>query len=92
MENEKNIQEIIREIIEELIQESTIEIDEVALKEIDLVSKTKSDWTIAKKDLKKTIEKLIKNIETDDYKEGVELIDKAIEGLKLWKQKINKNI
>ncbi len=84
--DKNQIRKIVKEVIEDIIR------TQGQIKETDLVSKTKTDWEETKKDLKDTISQIIKDLEIDDYKEGLALIDKALNGLKTWKNKINKNI
>ena len=84
--DQKAIREMVREMIDDIIK------NHGQIKETDLVANTKKDWEQTKSDLKTTVAELIKNLEADDYKEGLGLIDKAIGDLKNWKTKINKNI
>ncbi len=84
--DQKAIREMVREMIDDIIK------NHGQIKETDLVANTKKNWEQTKTDLKDTVAELIKNLEADDYKEGLDLIDKAIGDLKNWKIKINKNI
>jgi len=74
-------------IVQKLMSERSAEI-----KESDLLFKRKSEWVDAKADMRKDLIDLLKNIESDDYKEGVEKIDEVISSLKNWKSKIQKQL
>lgn len=77
----------LTDIVKELLAEKATKI-----KESDLIFKKKSEWNEAKKDLRKDLVDLLKNIESDDYEEGVEKIDEVITLLKNWKTKIQKQL
>jgi len=62
------------------------------IKESDLLFKKKSEWVEAKSVMRKDLIDLLKNIESDDYEEGVEKIDDVIASLKDWKTKIQKQL
>ena len=80
---EKELKSIVKDLIAERAKE---------IKESDLIYKRKSEWKEAKKELRKDLVELLKNIELDDYEEGVEKIDEVIKSLKSWKSKIQKNL
>ena len=54
--------------------------------------KKKEDWKEAKKELRADLVDLLKNIESDDYEEGVEKIDEVMAYLKNWKTKLQKQL
>ncbi len=62
------------------------------LGEYDLLFKTKSSWEESKIALRSDLINLLKHIEEDEYKEGVEKIDDVITSLKAWKSKIQKKL
>lgn len=77
----------LRKIVQEMVSEQVSKI-----KESDLVYKKKSDWVEAKKKMRNDLVELLKNIESDDYEEGVDKIDDVINSLKSWKSKIQKQL
>ena len=62
------------------------------LKEHDLLIDKKKNWTQEKKKMKSIFIELLKNIENDDYEEGVKKIDQLTTYLKSWKTKIQKQL
>ena len=81
--SEKQLRSIIKEIISNNIKN---------IEESDLLFKKKNDWIEEKKELKKDLTDLLKNIESDDYEEGVEKINDVISSLNDWKNKIQKQL
>jgi len=79
MENKK-----LRSFIREMIQK------EIELKEFDAILSKKSDWKEEAKTLRSNLTSLLKNIESDEYENGLETIDDVISKLKDWKGKIQK--
>jgi hypothetical protein len=85
MEDHKEIRNKIREAL------FSIENDK-NLGEYDLLFKTKTSWEESKTSLRSDLINLLKHIEEDEYKEGVEKIDDVIYSLKKWKSKIQKKL
>jgi hypothetical protein len=79
MENKK-----LRSFIREMIQE------EVELNEFDAILSKKADWKEEAKTLKGDLTDLLKNIENDEYQDGLKIIDDVMSKLKTWKGKIQK--
>jgi hypothetical protein len=79
MENKK-----LRSFIREMIQE------EIELKEFDAILSKKADWKEEAKTLRGNLTDLLKNIENDEYQDGLETIDAVMSKLSNWKTKINK--
>ncbi len=77
---EKNLRIYIREMIQE----------EIELKEFDAILSKKADWKEEAKTLRSNLTDLLKNIENDEYEDGLKTIDDVTEKLKNWKTKINK--
>lgn len=77
---EKNLRIYIREMIQE----------EIELKEFDAILSKKADWKEEAKTLRSNLTDLLKNIENDEYEDGLKTIDDVTEKLKSWKIKINK--
>jgi hypothetical protein len=77
---EKNLRIFIREMIQE----------EIELKEFDAILSKKADWKEEAKTLRSNLTDLLKNIENDEYEDGLKTIDDVTEKLKSWKTKINK--
>lgn len=65
---------------------------EKQLKEFDALYAKDKDWKESAKELKAELKELIKNIDKDEYKDGVELLNKVIGKLNSWKGKISKFI
>lgn len=74
----------LRVQIREIIQK------EIELKEFDLIVPKKKEWKEEASDLRSNLVSLLKNIENDDYKEGLENIEDVIKKLQDWKNKIQK--
>ena len=81
--NKKELTNLVKELVAERASE---------IKESDLLFKKKSEWVEAKSVMRKDLIDLLKNIESDDYAEGVEKIDDVISSLKDWKTKIQKQL
>lgn len=81
--NRKEIKKLVKKILSERSSE---------IKESDLLFKKKSEWIEAKSDMRKDLIDLLKNIESDDYEDGVDKIDDVISSLKSWKSKIQKQL
>ena len=81
--SKKDLTNIVKSIIAERSSE---------IKESDLLFKKKSEWVEAKSEMRKDLIDLLKNIESDDYKEGVDKINDVIFSLKNWKTKIQKQL
>ena len=79
MENKK-----LRSFIREMIQE------EIELKEFDVILSKKADWKEEAKTLRGNLTDLLKNIENDEYQDGLKTIDNVMSKLSNWKTKINK--
>ena len=79
MENKK-----LRSFIREMIQK------EIELKEFDAILSKKADWKEEAKTLRGNLTDLLKNIENDEYQDGLETIDAVMSKLSNWKTKINK--
>lgn len=74
----------LRSFIREMIQE------EIALKEFDAILSKKSEWKEEAKTLRGNLTDLLKNIENDEYQDGLKTIDDVVSKLKDWKSKIQK--
>lgn len=74
----------LRSHIREMMQK------ELELKEFDLIMPKKKEWNQEAKDLRTDLVSLLKNIENDQYEEGLEKINSAISKLQDWKNKIQK--
>lgn len=62
-----------------------------SLKEFDvLLPKANSEWKDEASALRATLVDLMKNIENDDFSDGIKKIDLAIKHLESWKVKIEK--
>ena len=81
--SEKELTKLVKSLISEKAEK---------IKESDLIFKKKSDWIEAKAELRKDLVDLLKNIESDDYEEGVGKIDEVISSLRNWKTKIQKQL
>jgi molecular chaperone DnaK (HSP70) len=77
---EKNLRSYIREMIQE----------EIELKEFDAILSKKADWKEEAKTLRSNLTDLLKNIENDEYENGLKTIDDVTSKLKDWKGKIQK--
>jgi hypothetical protein len=61
------------------------------LKEFDaLLPKAKAEWKDEATNLRTTLVDLMKNIENDDFSDGIKKINSAIKHLESWKLKIEK--
>jgi len=79
--SEKELRDFVREILEGSLN----------LKEFDvLLPKGKSAWKDEAATLRATFVDLMKNIENDDFSDGIKKIDAAIKHLESWKLKIEK--
>lgn len=63
-----------------------------AIEESDLIYKNKENWNDAKTEIKANLSDLLNLLDKDDYKDGLDLIDKVISSLKSWKEKIEKRL
>lgn len=78
---EKELRAFIQEVLS----------DPSSLKEFDaLIPKAKSEWKDEATTLRTTLVDLMKNIENDDFSDGIKKIDSAIKHLENWKLKIEK--
>jgi len=79
--SEKELRDFVKEVL----------VGAVDLKELDaLLPKNKSQWKDEAMELRTTLVDLMKNIENDDYADGVKKIESAIKHLQNWKLKIEK--
>ena len=79
--SEGNLRDFVKEVLENSLD----------LKEFDaLLPKTKSQWKDEATSLRATLVDLMKNIENDDYSDGIKKINSAIKNLENWKLKIEK--
>lgn len=76
-------EEDIRDMVREMLMS-----DE--LSEYDALYQKKKEWNKESKELRMLLVDLLKHIEDDDYQEGVDKIDKVVDKLKMWKNKIEK--
>lgn len=75
----------LRDFVKEVLQNS------LDLNELDaLLPKTDTHWKNEATALRTTLVDLMKNIENDDYSDGIKKIDQAIRHLENWKKKIEK--
>jgi len=74
----------LRSHIREMMQ------NEMELKEFDLIMPKKKEWNQEAKELRTDLVNLLKNIEDDQYEEGLEKINGVIGKLQDWKNKIQK--
>lgn len=75
----------------ELSEKELREFIKNSLKELDvLLPKEKSDWKDEVTNLRATLVDLMKNIENDNFEDGVKKIDVAVKLLNSWKSKIEK--
>ncbi len=80
---EKKLRDIVKEVLANSLN----------LKEFDLIiPKAKSEWKDEAATLRATLVELMKNIENDDFSDGIKKIDSAIKHLENWKLKIEKFI
>lgn len=64
--------------------------NEIELKEFDLIMPKKAEWNKEAKELRVELVDLLKNIENDEYEQGLEKINSVMNKLKDWKNKIQK--
>jgi hypothetical protein len=63
------------------------------MEESDLITKdSNKNWSEYKNELKEDINELLNQLEDDKYKDAENSIDKVIDKLKNWKERINKNL
>jgi hypothetical protein len=60
------------------------------LSEYDALYQKEKDWSHESKELRMLLVDLLKNIENDDYHEGLSKIDNVVHKLQSWKRKIEK--
>lgn len=74
----------LRKYIQEVLAKS------LDLNELDALMPKKGQWKDEAAGLRSSLVDLMKNIENDDYSDGVKKIDSAINHLKNWRLKIEK--
>lgn len=80
---EKKLRDIVKEVLANSLN----------LKEFDLlIPKKKYQWKDEAATLRTILVDLMRNIENDDFSDGVKKIDTAIKHLENWKSKIKKFI
>lgn len=60
------------------------------LSEYDALYQKEKDWSHESKELRTLLVDLLRNIENDDYREGLNKIDNVVHKLQSWKRKIEK--
>jgi hypothetical protein len=60
------------------------------LSEYDALYQKEKDWSHESKELRALLVDLLKNIENDDYHEGLSKIDNVVHKLQSWKRKIER--
>lgn len=79
--SEKELRDFVKEVLKNSLD----------LKELDvLLPKSNSQWKDEAAGLRTMLVDLMKNIENDDFADGVKKIDDAIKLLNTWKSKIEK--
>ena len=78
--SEDDIRDMVREMLTGGIQE------------YDALYSKEKEWKLESKELRALLINLLKNIENDDYKEGISKIDTVVHKLNTWKRKIEKFI
>lgn len=78
-------EEDIRAMVREMIKSGGIQ-------EYDALYSKEKRWEEESKELRTLLVDLLKNIENDDYREGVKKIDSVVFKLNSWKRKIEKFI
>jgi DNA-binding Lrp family transcriptional regulator len=78
-------EEDIRNMIREMLSKGGIQ-------EYDALYSKEKEWEQESKELRILMIDLLKNIQNDDYREGVNKIDSVVNKLKTWKRKIEKFI
>ena len=76
-------EEDIRAIVREMLTSGD-------LSEYDALYQKEREWKEESKELRALLVDLLKNIENDDYKEGISKIDNVVHKLQTWKRKIEK--
>lgn len=76
-------EEDIRAIVREMLTSGD-------LSEYDALYHKEKEWKEESRGLRTLLVDLLKNIENDDYKEGVRKIDDVVHKLQTWKRKIEK--
>jgi len=76
--SEDDIRDMVREMLTGGIQE------------YDALYSKEKEWKQESKELRALLIDLLKNIENDDYREGVGKIDTVVNKLNTWKRKIEK--
>jgi len=76
--SEEDIRDMVREMLTGGIQE------------YDALYSKEKEWNQESKELRVLLVDLLKNIENDDYREGVSKIDTVVNKLSTWKRKIEK--
>jgi hypothetical protein len=77
---EKELRGLVKKVIESSLD----------LNELDVLLPKKSQWKDEAAELRSTLVDLMKNIENDDYADGIKRINSAIKHLENWKVKIEK--
>ena len=83
-----NLSEVEEEALREYIRELMLRGMDVS--EHDALYPKAQDWKDGVADLRADMTQLLKHIEDDEYKDGVEKIDSVTRKLKQWKTKIQK--
>jgi len=78
--SEKELRGLVKQVIESALE----------LKELDVLLPKRTEWKDEASDLRATLVDLMKNIENDDYADGLKKINSAIKHLENWKVKIEK--
>lgn len=73
----------IREMVREMLMSGE-------MNEYDALYSKEKEWKEESKELRTLLVDLLKNIENDEYREGVQKIDSVVSKLKNWKHKIEK--
>lgn len=81
--NKKLSEEEIRDMVREMLFSGEIS-------EYDALYQKEKEWKEEAKDLRALLVDLLKNIENDDYREGIKKIDNVVNKLQTWKRKIEK--
>lgn len=76
-------EEDLRKMVREMIMSGEIS-------EYDALYQKEKEWKAESKELRMLLVDLLKNIENDDYREGVNKIDSVVHKLRTWKRKIEK--
>lgn len=76
-------EEDIRAIVREMLTSGD-------LSEYDALYHKEREWKEESKELRALLVDLLKNIENDDYREGISKIDNVVRKLQTWKRKIEK--